>query len=685
MGQFLSTRRKDFFFWKVGLILLSSPSLADWNVQHDPTSPIEGESVVITVQTEGPPFPNQLWLHYQVVDPGHYISQADKAFHTNWRTIPMVDSGLYGDLAASDGILTARLPGTLQKHRRLVRYLVTRNGKISKRAEEISEHHAYFAYNGLPDWHGAINPKSAIASHAERRRFSSAALNRVPVYHLISKKEWIEAATWRPSNHSSRSANGNDYHYTGTLIYDGQVYDHVRFRARGGVWRHAMGKNMWKFNFRNEQPFQAYDHFGRPYLSTWDKLNLGACIQQGQYGLRGEHGMFDALTYRLFNLAGTPAPLTHWVHFRVIDQTEEAPESQYEGDFWGLYLAVENIDRAFLVEHSLAAGNLYKIEHRRPLARHIGIPFVHAPREAFQFLNSLSRGPQGSEWWQQNTDISKYYRYRSVVESVRHYDISEGKNYYYYFDGGQNRWITIPWDVDLTWGEHMYGSGKDPFYRAGVFRDEKRNSDYQAELGNFQDLLFNQNEMGRLIDDFASIIDPSSDTYSLADADRTMWDYHPVMRSRFSRSRQAGQGRFYFGEESASFEVMVVYLKQFVQKRARWINQSLLKDIHDSKRPELHVEETEGRFIVSVTDPQPRESNYQWRIAEIREQDLARRIRGKYEIEGSIVQDLNSMQYEPSEMNPGTYRIRVRTKDRNGNPGKWSLPVEIALESPILE
>jgi hypothetical protein len=538
MWQFSRAGLKTFVVWDLSLILLYCSALAEWNPRHDPFSPAEGQSVSVTVQTVGPPYFNQLWLHFQVADPGRYIALADETFQTGWRTIPMVDSGLYGDLTANDGILTVRIHETFQKHRHLVRYLVSPNQILGELVDEISEHRAFFVYNGLPDWHGAINPSSSVPAHSKKKRFPSSALNRVPVYHLISKQEWIEAATWRPTGHPSRSVDANDYRYTGTLVYDGRVYDHVKFRARGGVWRHAMGKNMWKFNFRKEQPFEAHDQFKRPYSTAWDKLDLGACIQQGQYGLRGEHGMFDALTYHLFNLAGTPAPLTHWVHFRVIDEARESSEDQYSGDFWGLYLAVENIDKAFLSEHDLAAGNLYKIEHRRPLVRHVGVPFVHS-NEAFQFINSLSQGFQNSQWWQQNTDLTKYYRYRSVVESVRHYDISEGKNYFFYFDGGKNRWLTIPWDVDLTWGERMYGSGKDPFYRAGVFSDRERTSEYQTELASFQDLLFNEDEMNRLIDDFASIIDPPSDTHSLADADRALWDYHPIMRSRYSSSRQA--------------------------------------------------------------------------------------------------------------------------------------------------
>jgi hypothetical protein len=52
-----------------------------------------------------------------------------------------------------------------------------------------------------------------------------------------------------------------------------------------------MGKNMWKFNFLPGHRFAARDDYGRPYQAKWDKLNLGACIQQGDYGMRGDSGV----------------------------------------------------------------------------------------------------------------------------------------------------------------------------------------------------------------------------------------------------------------------------------------------------------------------------------------------------------------------------------------------------------
>ena len=45
-------------------------------------------------------------------------------------------------------------------------------------------------------------------------------------------------------------------------------------------------------------------------LSLFD---LGACIQQADYQMRGEQGMFEAVGFPLFNLAGMEASHAHWV------------------------------------------------------------------------------------------------------------------------------------------------------------------------------------------------------------------------------------------------------------------------------------------------------------------------------------------------------------------------------------
>ena len=171
---------------------------------------------------------------------------------------------------------------------------------------------AYFVYDGVPAWYGAVRPGATAVV-----KYDTDVMNSLPVYHLISKKSDVETATWL------EKYGGDEYKWIGTLVYDGEVYDHITYRARGGVWRYSMGKNMWKFNFNRGHRFQARDDYGKKYKTEWDKLNLSACIQQGSFGQRGEQGMFEALSFKLFNLAGDPTAKTNWVHFRIIDERNE--------------------------------------------------------------------------------------------------------------------------------------------------------------------------------------------------------------------------------------------------------------------------------------------------------------------------------------------------------------------------
>ena len=117
----------------------------------------------------------------------------------------------------------------------------------------------------------AIQPGGAATT------YSSTVMNRLPVYHLLSKKASVEASNW-----IERYA-GDLYKWEGALVYDGKVYDHIHYRARGGVWRYAMGKNMWKMDFNRGHDFHPKDNWGNEYDVGWTKLNLGACIQQGDY------------------------------------------------------------------------------------------------------------------------------------------------------------------------------------------------------------------------------------------------------------------------------------------------------------------------------------------------------------------------------------------------------------------
>lgn len=659
-----------------------------FHVTHAPEQPRAGQAVRITVRTS----PEQLLgrsvsLEYQLVDPGRYLALASAAYTNQWVSVPM-RAAASEDTTPSAGVTySAELSGSLQQHRRLVRYRI-RAGRelVAPGAADNQPNFAFFVYDGVPAWRGAIEPGSSEPARGKPVTFSAELMRSVQVYHFLADRRAVENTTWyEPTDVRDDSAR-HQYRYTGTLVVDGHVYDHVRFRARGGEWRHAMGKNMWKFDFPRGNHLQARDDFGRPYDAKWGKLNLGACIQQGNYQRRGEDGLFEAVTFRLFNLAGVPAPHTHYVHLRIIDDAEESPASQYEGDFWGLYLATEEIDQQFLEEHGLPDGNLYKWDFGAPKPEHLLPNGPKNGEDVRQFAMALRR-PQPDEWWRENVDLPRYFSYRSILECVHHYDIAAGKNYFYYFNTPRRQWIVLPWDVDLTWKADMFGTGAEPFFRAGVLRRAAFQIEYENRLREIRDLLFNSEETGALIEEDAAVISDPGGGRSFVDADRAKWDFHPIHSSRYVEPRKTQPGLFYASAPTKDFRGMIQLMKDFIVQRGQWCDSVLLTDRGIPGRPRVQADgplQDQAKALrfraAGLAGSAP--PMLQWRAAEVASRPSTKPVGPRsYEIqavwEGS---GAGTVEIPTSVLKPGhSYRVRARACDADGRCGHWSEPVSFQL------
>jgi len=566
-------------------VYLDDPPPHIRQVGHTPKQPKSDEPVIVTAKVTDADGVARVTLNYQIVEPGSYITINDSQYHLDWTEVAMNDDGHSGDVLAGDDTYSVQLPNSIQQHRRLIRYRITAEdragwGLLVPYADDPQPNFAYFVYDGVPAWSGAIRP--GVTSVV---RYGANVMRRLPVYHLIGKKSGVETCTWL------ERYSGADYKWFGTLVYEGKVYDHIRYRARGGTWRYSMGKNMWKFDFNRGHFFQARDDYGNKYKTTWDKLNFSACIQQGDYQHRGEQGMFEAVTFKLFNMMGTPASKTNWLQFRIIDERYEdgllnaahppltGRGTQYDGDFWGLYMTIEQMDGRFLEEHDLPDGNMYKIEGHQGQMANQGLHGVTDGSDLSAFKQGYYYSPDPTEqWWRANVNLDSYFSYRCVIEGTHHGDVGYGKNYYFYFNPETLLCSQLPWDVDLTWANNMYGDGEDPFRKQGrITQRAGLMVEQQNRLREFHDLLYNADQMGQLLDEFASIIDDPAGGLSIVDADRAMWDYHWVMHSdavsagyRPSHgSNKAGQGRFYQKAPSKDFPGMVQIMKDYVTSSNR--------------------------------------------------------------------------------------------------------------------
>ena len=687
-------------------------------VSHSPKIPKPGEEVVISAKVTDPEGVQSVVLRHQVVEPGNYIQVDDEAFLTDWVEVTMADDGVAPDVLAGDDIYTIALAAELQEHRHLLRYQITvtdaeGTGITVPYADDAQPNFAYFTYGTMPDWAGAVEPGVTNAV-----TYSADLLQTVPVYYLItSSANHTEAQNIPGKSGGTSGYTGSDYRWKGTLVYDGEVYDHISYRARGGVWRYAMGKNMWKFLFNRGREFQARNELGEKYPTKWKRLNFSAIIQQGNFNHRGEQGLFESVGFELFDKAGVEAPDTHYLHFRIIKNNKEEAKTifgsnQYGGDFQGLYLAIEQLDARFMRAHGLPEGNLYKMENGTGVDGNNGelkslsvFPAVSDSSDLRAFKrNGYEKNPDEA-WYRENLDLPRYYAYRSIVEGIHHYDIGNGKNYFYYHNPETGKWATLPWDLDLTWADNMYGPGTEPFQHR-VAEVDPFEGEYHNKLREVMDLLYNPEQTGLLVDEKASAVYTPGKP-SLVDADRAMWDHNPIMSSKYVNSSKSGEGRYYRIAKTDDFPGMMQILKNYVVKRSTWMESRVL-DSTDSKIPNTPTITSIGSADYKVDDLRFETSEFKggsifarqdfaalkWRLAEITDvtsPDFDPTPPNKYEIdsvwESAELTEFTSTVAIPAEaVKPSSiYRVRARMKNTNNLWSHWSDPIQFEATVPDIQ
>ncbi len=129
-----------------------------------------------------------------------------------------------------------------------------------------------------------------------------------------------------------------------TVVIDNEAYKNVALRAKGNTSLTQV-KNSGSSRYSFKLEFDHYDTAGSYY--GLDKLCLNNIIQDNTY-------MKDYLCYRLMAEFGVDAPLCSFVYITV------------NGEDWGLYLAVEGIEEAFLRRHyGSDYGELYKPDSQK--------------------------------------------------------------------------------------------------------------------------------------------------------------------------------------------------------------------------------------------------------------------------------------------------------------------------------
>jgi hypothetical protein len=706
-------------------------------VDHSPKGPMSGETVTITAKVTDPEGVTNVTLKYQLVDPGNYINiDTDAAYSNpaNWTSVKMKDDGTSGDAWVNDSVFTAQMPGALQTHRRLVRYKITAvdsrgNSVTVPYADDPQPNFAYFVYDGVPAWTGAVQP--GVTANVV---YGTNEMRRLPVYHMLMKKSDVWACTWPNQNLTWPTPNApyydsddeSNYPWAGTIVYGNDVYDNIHVKAKGGMWRYALGKEHWHICFNRGHYFQAADDWGNKYSTQWHQMALRSTVNLNPQW-RGEAEMFEAVTYEMLRAVGVPASYTHWAQFRIIEDASESGDTQYNsgthpGDFWGLYLAVEEVDSRFLKARNMQDGNIYQYGQA---AKHVCAegPNDGSDWSSFTTNFTFTTPPtpyQWDGWWRSNVDVNCYYSLRTIVDAVHHYDYGyvHWNNLYLYHNpvatssSTNGLWTLLTYDTHVTWWDDIYNrfdNGGDGFKECGPFTNSAStlNLELKNRVREIQDLMFNTNQACQMINEYAALLyNPSRP--SIVDADRAEWDYNPIMTNAtyiFNNANYAGQGVWNYPDGShRSFPGVMDLMLSYVSIRVAeniatnecnaWGPDAAIPNtpVVTSVTPNFYADQL--KFQVSAfSDPQGAGTfaSMKWRIGEVTDTNSPGYDRTQpyhYEIqplwESSEISNYNSSVTIPAVTHVGhKYRVRCKMKDNTGRWSHWSAAVEFTAQDSL--
>jgi hypothetical protein len=595
-------------------------------VRHEVVTPTAGQNaqqprtdqdVRVTAKATSPNGINDMLLYYQIVPPGGYIPaflpvpiatlkinpyqrpQHNPLFSQATASLTMYDDGTNGDLVAGDSIYSAIIPG--QIHRTLVRYRISAFNQTNQSVsipyyDDGSLNFAYFVYDGVPAY--TANAATVQAAGAPYT-YTAQTMSSLPAYTLITRAEdFYQCNGYIASDRIDQTSAdfnlqeaGKAYNWSGTLIYNGEVYDNIGYRLRGGNGRYNNGrggKRSMKFRFNRCNYFQAHDIYGDKFPTRWQHLVTGKMLGN-HYGFEGYdgymYGINEILDMRLWNIIGVPATEGSWFTFRVIDGADEAPATsteQYDGDFYGLYIAWEDYDGAFLERRGLPDGNLYKLSdkiYEGPRQLRFQAPDAVADASDYENIRWNLRASSTATFIQDYMDTDAWIRYQTIKEAVRHYDQFSGaycvhclKNSAWYFypeytaaNNYLGRIWFMPFDVDDTWGPY-FNMGVD-HGKAAIFDQAYESSlvqytlqpakapikqDYRNYLREFRDLFWQTDIVLPMIDEMAAII------ASIVPADRDRWRLEPGFTGS-TRSDPGPLENVVAGMKSFAFQPTSVY------------------------------------------------------------------------------------------------------------------------------
>ena len=236
---------------------------------------------------------------------------------------------------------------------------------------------------------------------------------------------------------------------------------------------------------------------------------------------------------RAYRLAGVPSPPATWVQWRVIDGAEEmSAKDQYEGDLWGVYVAIGDMEPRLLADRPLPNGLTVSTQSG---VKHAPKTMADAPKVWEKFVGGMRSNPPEA-WWRQNLDLPAYFSFHAINRLLGNVDLRPDGNHGYYRhpDG---RWAPIPWDNDMMFAPRHHQPGyidaigclKHPAI-ALEFRNRAREvlDLFAADAGD------RGGQVGQLAADLGAALTPKGFAVDWPRLDAAVWNRHPRMNQKGS-------------------------------------------------------------------------------------------------------------------------------------------------------
>lgn len=645
------------------------------SVSKSPDKPMSTEAVRVKVDISKHDQAYQgtanLILQYQINNPGDYKSRIEiKLDNSIWNNIVMKDDGIGPDSIAFNSVYTAEIPPTVQIHRRLIRYrikLTQPNGTVrffpDPKHEEMN--YAYYVYDGFVP----VNDMDLTT------------LSQLQDFTIIGTSSNINYFIGQDfgGNNQGNQYQGNEYLGEGTLVYKGKVFDHIRFRPRGKASRIVRDKPGIKIDLNNEKGILLEDDCGDSYRQKRDKIIFsGAWVND-----IASHGLTESIIYKLSELTGGMPRYTDYAQVRIVDDSEESGNS---GDFWGVFLVLEDFEGDYLKEHDFAEGNFWDTDI---LTRFRYLDYIGDFPNAATTPTFAPYNYDGPFTIDARGNLPLLFGDRIANEMYgQNGDNYVGKHSYKeYYDSATETYLGWWTDMDNAFGSPddditVFPRAQADFNAANanlMHVPQQYEQEFKNEFRSAYDLLFSYTDpaCGCTQTDF--LVDQESK--KIHDPNAT-FDWTTVDNSRWSQTYDLGD-----------YPAQKQWYKTWFNTRKNY----LLSQFIDANIPDKPVISLTGQTALdqitlsnsAFADPNGNGTfaAMEWRAGEWSDPSNSyydTECEAKYEIEtkwssGEITIFSNSYQIPPEAKlkENRTYLIRVRHKDTTGHWSHWSDPVKI--------